>query len=240
MIAAVFFLIYLFLFSSAFSKSLWDNGFNVYKVYINPGDIVQIKFSEKTVLKYRLEERQNNYQAKKGRKGEGDLFNFFPSAAVNENDTVRNQNTVSVNNENQFVIPARVKSVENNTVMIEGVNNSLINGEYFKIEIGGECSLSAIKPDGFIHSTDIYNLDFKIYRESPTNTAFFNENDLSFQSNYTEILTNQVYDTNSRLTNTVLTTNFSSVKMEFKGLKDSKKKEIILNYLNFIIHSLFR
>jgi hypothetical protein len=232
--------LFLFLFSLSFGKSLWDNGLNVYKVYVKKGEIVKIKFTDKTIMKYQIEQKQNNYQATKGKKGGGELFSFFPSAEVNENDNIKNQNNLSINNVNQFAIPAKVTEIDGDTVSIQGQNMSLINGETFKIEISGEFDLPSISPDSSILSTEIYNLDFKVYRESPTNAALFNANDLEFSTNYSEITSNQVYNPTNNTTNIMLVTNMSSVKLEFKGIRDEKKKDILMNYLNFIVSALFR
>jgi hypothetical protein len=223
----------------AFGKSLWDNGVSMYKISVKAGDIIKIRFSDKTIMKYRIEARKNNFETTKGKKGGGDIFSFFPNAEVNENDNTRNQNNITVNNENNFTIPAKVTAVNNELVSILGANSSLINGEIFRIEFGGECNINSLSADNSIYSTEIYGLDFKIFSESPSNTAFFNENDLAFNTNYTEISTNQVLGTNN-ITNTEIVTNFSAIKLEFKGIQDNKKKGIIVNYLNFIINSLFR
>ncbi len=223
----------------AFGKSLWENGVNMYKISVKTGDIIKIKFSDKTIMKYRIEARKNNFETTKGKKGGGEIFSFFPNAEVNENDNTRNQNTVNVNNENNFTIPAKVTALKDELVSIQGANSSLINGDLFRIEFGGECNIDSLSADNSIYSTEIYGLDFKIFNESPSNSAFFNENDLVFSTNYTEIATNQVIGTNN-ITNTEIITNFSAIKLEFKGIQDNKKKGIIVNYLNFIINSLFR
>lgn len=234
-------LFFLFWFTvGASAKSLWDSGMNVYKLSLKTNEIVKIRFSDKTILKYKVEQRQNNYQQTKGKKGGGDLFSFFPDAAINENDTIRNQNDVSVNNESKFVIPAKVTAMDNDTVSIQGLNSSLMNGEVFRMEFQGEFNIDSLLSDYSVPSTEIYNLDFKVYKDSPTNNALFSENDLVYATNYTEIATNHVFDTNKNVTNDVVITNLSSMKVEFKGIQDSKKKGIIVNYLNFIVNSLFR
>lgn len=220
-----------------YAKSLWKDGLNVYKLSVKKGEIVKIRFSEKTILKYKIEQKQNNYQATKGKKGGGNLFSFFPDAEINENDSIRNQNDVSVNNENNFVIPARVTASEGNLVTIEGVNSSLVNGESFKIRFSGQFDTGSLSSDRSVLSTEIYNLDFQITKEPPANAELFSAKDMVYTTNYTEMVTNTTVS--NGVTNLTLTTNLSSVKLEFQGIQDSKKKQILVNYLNFIVNSLF-
>lgn len=222
---------------SLYAKSLWKDGLNVYKLTVKKGDLVRIRFSEKTIMKYKIEQKQNNYQVTKGKKGGGQLFSFFPDAEVNENDTIKNQNDVSVNNENKFVIPAKVTGVDGVIVSIEGLNSSLINGETFKIKFLGEFDMGSLNSDYSVFSTDIYDLDFQVTKEPPASTEVLNEKDLLFATNYSELTTNSVVSNN--ITNIVVTTNQSSVKLELKGIQDAKKKQLLVNYLNFIVNSLF-
>jgi len=222
-----------------YTKSLWDNGLNFYKINIKPGDIVKIRFLEKTIMKYKTEERQNNYESKKGVRGKGDIFNFFPDIEVNGNDTVRNQNNLSVNNEDSFSINAKVLTISNNTATIEGFHSTLINGEIFKLQISGEFNIDSVGSGSTIMSTDIYNLDFRVMNQSLTNNAIFSQDDLVFSTNYTDITTNQTISSDN-LTNIEVVTNQSSFKLEFTGIRDSKKKDLLMNYLNSMINLLFR
>jgi hypothetical protein len=225
------------LFSAVYGKSLWKDGLNVYRLSVKKGEIVKIRFSEKTIMKYKVEQKQNNYQSTKGKKGGGNLFSFFPDTEVNENDTLRNQNNVSINNENNFVIPARVTAAEGDLVSIEGVNSSLVNGEKFQIKFGGQFDVSSMNSDRSVLSTEIYDLNFQITKEPPVNTDLFSEKDMVFATNYTELMTNTTVSNN--VTNLTVVTNLSSLKLEFKGIQDEKKKQILVNYMNFIVNSLF-
>ena len=229
--------------SSLFSKSLWDNGVNHYKMNIKSGDIIKIKFSEKTIMKYKIEQKMDTYENTKGIKGSGDSFSFFPEMEVIENDTRKNQNNITVNSENKFNIPAKVISIENNTITLKGFHSSIMDREMFRVEISGECAMNSLTSDLSVFSTDIYNLEFKISSSVPTNTLFFSEKDLVFKTNYSDFFTNQVISTNSNgitLTNTRIDTNLSALKIEFKGLSEIKKQEILQNYLNSMINALFR
>ncbi len=234
-----------------YGKSLWNNGSEIYRLNVKEGDIIKIKFSDTMIMNYKMEAKLNNYQNIKGKKGSGELFSFFPNAQVDENDNARNQNNFTVNNVNKFIIPAKITGIDNGMVAIQGNNSSLINGEIVKINISGNFPLDSLSADFSVLSSDIYNLDFKLQNESPAENAVFNENDLAFQTNFTEITTNQVItnqmiDTNKNVTNNgvftniVVSTNMSAFKLEFKGIQDTKKKEIMINYINFIIQALFR
>jgi hypothetical protein len=225
--------------SIASARSLWDNGMNFYKINVKQGDIIKIRFLEKTIMKYKLEQRQNDYQSKKGVKGKGDIFSFFPDVEVDADDALRNQNNLSVDNEESFSINAKVTAVNNNTASFEGFHSTLINGEIFKLEISGEFDINSLGSGSSIASTDVYDLDFRVLNQSPTNAAMFNQDDLVFSTNYTDIVTNQVISSNN-ITNIQLTTNFSSFKLEFTGIRDSKKQELLMNYLNSMINLLFR
>ena len=235
--AVLFVLFFVAAVPASFAKSLWKDGLNVYKLSVKKGDLVRIRFSEKTILKYKIEQKQNNYQVTKGKKGVGQLFSFFPEAEVSENDTIKNQNDVSVNNENKFVMPAKVTRVDGSIVAIEGLNSSLVNGETFKIRLLGEFDMGSLNADYSVLSTDIYNLDFQVTKEPPVNAEILSEKDLVFATNYSEFVTNAVVSNN--VTNLVVSSNQSSVKLELKGIQDAKKKQLLVNYLNFIVNSLF-
>lgn len=226
-------------FLTLYSRSLWDNGINFYKINVKPGDLIKISFLEKTIMKYRLEQRENDYESKKGVRGKGDIFNFFPDVEVNDNDTVRNQNNLSVDNESSFSINAKVLTISNNTATLEGYHSTMVNGEIFKLQISGEFDINSLNSGSTILSADIYNLDFRVLNESPTNQDILNSDDLVFTTNYTDISTNQTISSNN-ITNSEITTNQSTFKLEFTGIRDTKKKDLLMNYLNSIISLLFR
>ncbi len=225
--------------SIMYSKSLWDNGMNFYKVNVKKGDIIKIRFLEKTIMKYKMDQRQSDFESRKGVKGKGDLFNFFPDVEVNADNNLRNQNNLSVDNETSFSINAKITAVNDNTAVFDGYHSTLINGEIFKLEISGEFDVNSLGSGSSISSTDIYDLDFRVLNESPTNAVMFNQDDLVFSTNYTDIVSNQVLSSNN-ITNMQITTNLSSFKLELAGIRDSKKKELLMNYLNSMINLLFR
>ncbi len=232
--------VFFFISSVISAKSLWTDGGSLYTVKVKQNDIIRIQFTEKTLMKYKTEQRRNNYESIKGKKGGGSFFSFFPDAEVGGNDTVRNQNDMSVNRENRFTVPAKVLSIEGNTAAISGVNTVAVNGEFLKVSITGEFDTRLMQPDNSLFSTDIYNLEFRVENTAPQNEAVFSDADLVYSTNYTEMLTNQVFDPTNQVTNTVITTNLSAVKIELKGLTDSKKREIVSKYMNFILNALFR
>jgi len=221
-----------------YGKSLWQD-VNIYKVNVKVGDIIKIKFAEKTLLRYRQEQKQNVYQDIKGKKGKGEVFSFFPDAEVTEDNTIRNQNTLTINNENKFVITAKIISIQGDLLKLQGYHSTLVNGEIYKLDISGECSKNSLGSDRSIYSSDVYNLDFKVSRETPVNPAVFNENDVVYTTNYTDIVSNITITSNNE-TNVTMVTNFSSFKLQFSGIQDSKKKQLLVNYLNSIINTLFR
>lgn len=221
-----------------YGKSLWKD-VNIYKVNVKTGDIIRIKFTEKTLLRYRQEQKQSAYQDVKGKKGKGEVFSFFPEAEVTEDNTVRNQNILTINNESKFVITAKVVSIQDDLFRIQGYHSTLVNGEIYKLDISGECSRNSLNSDRSIYSSDIYNLNFKVSRETPVNTAIFNENDVVYTTNYTDIVSNITISSNNE-TNVTMVTNFSSFKLQFSGIKEDKKKQLLVNYLNNIINTLFR
>lgn len=219
------------------AKTLWQEGSSVYRMTVKTGDIVRIRFTEKTILKYKIEQKQSQHQLTRGRQGGGELFSFFPDAEVSENDTIRNQNAVTVNSENRFVIPAKVTRVDGPVVSVSGVNSSVLNGENFKIAFSGEFDVSSLLSDRSVLSTDVFNLDFRVTQEPPVNEAVFSEDDLVFRTNYTELTTNATVT--GGVTNWTVATNMSSIRLELAGIRDSKKKQILANYLNSVIQSLF-
>jgi hypothetical protein len=196
-------------------------------------------FLEKTIMKYKLEQRQSDYQSRKGVKGKGEIFSFFPEIEITGDDTIRDQNNFSLDNEESFSINAKITSVNNTTANFEGFHSTLMGGEIFKLQISGEFDINSLEPGSSIASTDVYDLDFRVLNQNLTNAAMFSRNDLVFSTNYSEIQTNQVISSNN-ITNTQLTTNLSSFKIEFTGIADSKKQELLMNYLNTMINLLFR
>ncbi len=226
----------LLLFSSA---TLWKEGNIFYKRKVKEGDIITIRFSEKTIMKYRIENKNNTYLTKKGKKGSGNLFSFFPDIEAKENDTIKNSQSFTINNENKFLMKAKVISVNEDSATIEGNNSIIIDGEKYSLRLGGEFLVDDLESDNSIYSTDIYNLNFEVLRES-LKTALISEGDIVFQTNYTEITTNTVFDPTNNATNTQIVTNTSSFEIKLKGISEDKKKEIIVNYINSILMHLFK
>ena len=224
----------------AHSRSIWENGGNLYKLPLDTGDLVRIRFSEKTMLKYKREQRQNLYEASKGRRGQGEVFSFFPDAEISQNDTVRGQSQIQIQQENRFVLPARVSAVSNRVVFIEGDHSVIMNGEAYRMSFTGQFGLNFLSSDYTVLSTDVYGLQFRLESVSPSVEETLSGNDLIFATNYNDIRTNIVVDPTNMQTNTVVETNFSSFRLEFKGIRDEKKKEILVRYLNALVDALFR
>ena len=237
------FLSFLFILTLPFGKfysySLWKNGNSFYKINLKSGDILTVKFSDKVILKYKIEQKNTTYLDKKGKKGEGELFNFFPDIAIKENDTAKDQLSLSLNSENKFSLKAKIVSLDDNVGVLNGYNSVLIGGELYKLDFAGEFDIYSVSPDNSILSTDLYNLNFKITKESSSTLEFLSEEDLVFKTNFSEIFTNYIYDPTNSVTNTVLMTNLSSFEIRLKGISEEKKKELILNYLRSIINQLF-
>ena len=224
----------------AYGKSLWDSGFSLYNINIKPGDIVTIKFTDSTILKYDIQQKETINQNTTGRKGSGDVFNFYPDAGINQSDSLNNRNNLDVNNVNKFSLPAKVSVISNNNILIDGNASSVINGDMFKITFSGEFSLKSLDSDMTVKSTDIYNMSFNAVQIPSASDNLITETDLVFKTNYNDIESNMVFDTNKNISNIQVITNPSSMTLDFKGLADSKKKELIINYLNILINSLFK
>lgn len=232
-------------FSALYARSVWNEDSSVYRRVIREGDIIRIVFLDKTILKYKMEERATANENTRGKKGRGEVFSFFPDAEASQSDNRRTGSDMTLQNETRFALSARVVSVTNNTVYLAGISRNVMNGETFVLELSGESRMDAVKADFSILSTDVYNLYFQVRRETPANQMLLTETDLVFQTNYTEIASNFVAVTNSpgltnQQSNLVVSTNMSRFTLELKGVSDEKKREMILNYLNNIVNSLFR
>lgn len=230
---------YFLFFNRLFSASIWNEGNRFYRISIKSGDILTIKFSDKTGMKYRLEEKVNNYFNKEGVKGKGEIFAFYPDAGASQNDTSRKQISLDLKTENNFTLKGKVVSIDESKGTLEGLSTLMIGGEFYKIGFSGEFDIYSVNSDYSINSTDIYNLNFKVFREQPQITEVLSENDLVFQTNFTEVYTNYVFDPTNNLTNLVISTNFSAFEVKLKGVSGKKRQELILNYLRSIINTLF-
>ncbi len=222
------------------STSLWKNGNIFYKQKLKEGDIITVRFSDKAIMKYRIENKNTAYLTKKGKKGSGNLFSFFPDIEAKENDTTKNSQNWTVNNENNFVIKAKVINLNEDYGSLEGNNSIVIDGEKYGFRLSGEFLISDLEPDNSIFSTEIYNLNFELSRENLRKSDFLSEEDVVFQTNFNEIITNRVFDPTNNITNIQITTNLSSFEIKLKGISENKKKEIIINYINSILTHLFK
>jgi len=223
-----------------FGKSLWDSGFSIYKLNVEPGDIITIRFSDSTVLKYDIQQKEAANQTTEGKKGIGAVFSFYPDAGVNDADTMNNRDTMQVNNQNKFLLPAKISDIKGDSATVDGSAASIINGNLFKISFSGEFSLRSLNSDMTVNSTDIYNLSFNAAQSPSVESNLITEDDLVFKTNYSDITTNQVFDSTNNITNILVVTNPSSMTIDFKGIADPKKKDLIINYLNVIMNALFK
>lgn len=225
------------------AKSLWEDGGNLYRADVKPGDILRVRFSEKTLMKYKLEQKTTRNDDTKGRRGSGEIFSFFPDAAVAASDRTEGKNELTIQNEKNFTLPAKVVDADSNTLRLQGFTTSLLNGEALRIEVSGECPISRVSGDRSVASTDIYDLGFKVDGQPPTNSLVFTEEDILYKTNFTEITNATTIATNTNgqpVTNTIRVTNAEAFKLEFAGIADRKKREILVNYLNAIVNALFR
>ncbi|MCX7821696.1 MAG: flagellar basal body L-ring protein FlgH [Brevinematales bacterium] len=223
-----------------FSTTIWKNGNIFYKQKLREGDIITVRFSDKAVMKYRIENKNSAYLTKKGKKGSGNLFSFFPDIEAKENDTTKNSQNWTVNNENNFLMKAKVISIDGDYGVLEGNNSIIIDGEKYGFKLSGEFVISDLEADNSIFSTDIYNLNFELSRENLKKDNVIGEGDIVFQTNYNEIITNRVFDPTNNVTNIQITTNMSSFEIKLKGISEEKKREIIINYVNSILTHLFK
>jgi plasmid maintenance system antidote protein VapI len=225
------------------AKSLWEDGGNLYRTDVKPGDILRVRFSEKTLMKYKLEQKTTRNDDTKGRRGSGEIFSFFPDAAVAASDRTEGRNELTIQNEKNFTMPAKVVDADSNTLHLQGYTTSLLNGEVLRIEVSGECAISRVSGDRSVTSTDLYDLGFKVAGQPPTNSRVFTEEDVLYKTNFTEITNATTIATNTNgqlVTNTTRVTNAAAFKLEFAGIADRKKREILVNYLNAIVNALFR
>jgi hypothetical protein len=245
-----------------FSKSVWTT-VPIYHINLKPGDIIRIKFTEKTMLKYKIEKVQNVNLAQKGVTGKGEMFSFFPDIELKSDDTVKSKNQLNIDNQNKFTVSARVESVDGGVVSLKASTKSLINGQIFGVELSGECSVKFISADYSVLSYNLHNLDFEVKNYAETGSKDFSPSDLIFTTNFAEVLTNRSYTTNiapfigttllangnmltytnirtNLTTNYTFSTNQSSLRLKLEGLTDVKQKEIIIKYIGFIMNSLFK
>jgi hypothetical protein len=222
---------------TAVARSLW-NEVNIYKPRVNVGDIIRVRFDKETQIRYRIEGRMSRYQESHGKRGEGQAFDFYPEARITDNDDRNFRNTLEVRNNNNFIVPSIVGAVEGNTIVLHGNTSTTIDNQIFALELRGMCNINSIRPDFSVASEDIYNLDFHIKNYSLTDDTFLSGEDLIFETNFTDISTNIVVE--NEATNYIISTNEEAFTLRFSGIRDEKKRELIIHYLNVLVNSLFR
>ena len=230
-------LFFLLITSSVFAKSIWTN-FNLYAIEVKQGDILKILFHQKRVLNYKLELKDNKNMNNQGITANGQLFSFLPLTDVRENDQTALKKRLNFKADNKMIFPVRVTTVNNGLLTFSGNNITVINGEQWKLTLKGECLKSDVTPNKTIQSTDVYNLNFNVSRQTPKMLNVLSNSDLIIDTNAMTIQTNQTIS--NGLTNMRVLTNRSSLKFEIKGIKNAKKRALILHYLNTVVNTLFR
>ncbi|OHD57330.1 MAG: hypothetical protein A2Y33_07550 [Spirochaetes bacterium GWF1_51_8] len=258
------YIIFLLLLMTAygFAKSVWTT-MPFYHLNLKPGDILRIKFSEKTLMKYKIEQTKNKNVGQKGVTGKGEMFSFFPDIELKGDDTVKSKNELNINNQSKFTVPAKVESVDGGIVTLKADTSTIVNGQVLGVMMTGECPVKFISPDYSVFSSDIHNMDFEIKNFSQSESEYFNADDLVFSTNYAEFITNYTYLTNiapllgwnvatngrtnfytniatNLITNYTFTTNMSSIRLKLEGFTDAKQKDIIIKYVGIMMNSLFK
>ena len=245
-----------------FAKSVWTT-VPFYHLNLKPGDILRIKFAEKTLMKYKIEQSKNNSVGQKGVTGKGEMFSFFPDIELKGEDVVKSKNELNINNQSKFSVPAVVESVDGDRITLKASTESMVNGQVLGVVLTGECSVKFVSPDNSVFSSDIHNLEFEIKNFPQSESEYFSPGDLVFSTNYADILTNYTYMTNiapfagsaigtngrtnyftniltNLITNFTSFTNESSIRLKLEGFTDAKQKEIIIKYVGIMMNSLFK
>ena len=221
-----------------FASSIWQE-VNIYKMTIRPGDIIRIRFIDKTLMKYKIESRSGANEDTKGKQISGDKMDFYPSLKVTDTSDSKSQNSMTMNNEARLIIPALVSRVSNQTIYLQARTESLINDEVFSIDLYGICNARFVKPDYTVSANNIYQLTLSIRNRPQDEKQAIAESDLLFTTNITKLMTNRIVGTNG-VTNLTIVTNESSIKIEFAGITGTKKRELLLEYLNTLVYKLLQ
>lgn len=219
------------------ARSVWEN-YALFDRTFRPGDALKIVFSEKTMIRYESQIKQNDNRTQSGVTPHGELFDFFPSAGAAQNDQSSHANTTTVKVEDKFAITAAVVAVTNNLLRLRAHNTSVIGGEMFDMNIDASCDARSVGSDRTVNSVDLYDMSFSVHAVSATNLNLTMD-DLIFKTNYHDIRTNRIVDA-AGVTNVTVTTNMSSMKYEVTGIRDEAKQRLILRYLNLITGALFQ
>lgn len=199
------------------SQSLWDDkAANIYSYKINykEGDSIKVFIDETTSVKYKSNTKALKTYKLNIKGGEmSALFNFLPEGNVEENKTAQDSDEVEIVNELQ----ARVISVGENYITIEGRKSFIFNNRTSTIEINGDVNFTDITGNR-VYSKDISNQTLRISTLLENSGALINSADLE------RVVLNPDATTDIR---------------EETRLTEERKQEILLEYFNKLLNTIF-
>lgn len=219
------------------AASVW-NDYKLYSKQIEIGDFIYIIFTEETMIDYEMKRKLDSFQSVQGTEYSGEVFDFFPESQISGEDAVSRDHQWELSVENEAMITTRVDAVNGNVITLSGETLSLIADDLFSVKISGQCDRDVISAQHTVESSYLYNLNFAIGSETYTGDGLISEDNLVFETNYTDISTE--WEVVDGITNQVVQTNYSSITVDLTGIDTQTERMMIIQYLNQVVSALFQ
>lgn len=244
------FIIFLIIAASAFCESLWGPDFPGYLSSgktLKPGDIILVSISTKTMLSFVTSSNNDKTLTFEFTGGEGgDLFSFLPAVKTSGSSKLKGNESITLESE----IVTLVKAIdEYGNAYLEGTRNIEIDGKGESLQLTGTISGNSINSGKKVQFSQLVNsrlvystfitpirnvlTDEDIIRaidELTTGTVPAAETATAAVPLPAEAAVQPVPDTAAAPVNTPATA---------YTLSDTKKKELLLQYINKFINLIF-
>lgn len=223
--------------AAGFGRSVWQD-FDFYDRQIEVGELLRVDFEMESVITFERALESSDFGNVSGASISGSEFNFMPELQVNSDDERSADGYGEYSFESDFSLMVSVLAIENDILELYGQSRSVIGGENYYLEMEGLCSTRSVNYDYSVDASDIYNLSFSVNPES-NSSSMLEASDFLFETNYSRLITNRMV-TEEGVTNLLISTNMENFTLEFSGVSEEAKTEMITKYLFLIIDSLFQ
>ncbi len=221
-----FFLILFFL-GIIYAESLWNERGNIYSTskQWKVGDSIKVIFNERSLVDYRMANSEMQKVSAQGEGGSGAFINFLPSLGSSDNFQTSQKYSTKNKSRLEASITVQVAAVlPTGNLRIKGIHSIVVNNQLENITITGEVNPKDIKKKKYVYSTDIINAAIK-YQSKIIKPTVITTGDYV-----------KTFTTNISVVSGKTQMNITS-KYE---ISESKKKQLIIQYLNKILSILFR
>lgn len=225
------------------AESLWDSDFEGYiadGAALQIGDIISVTVTPNTTLtldssRVNLQEGRLSFSG-----GEGEsLFSFLPQGSSNSSKELEEQSSYTLETE----IPVRITGRdENGLLSLEGSRTVELNNKTETLRISGQCSAESVTSQRKIRFNDLYNamLEYSspgLRTEEVITEADLREPEPADAAPADELVPAEDADEEAE-TATGLTQTEEPAAPVYQ-LSDEKQRELLLQYFNRFIDSIF-